>query len=794
MPASKRGTGKAKRGRGGRGGATARSGGRAHSSRDAQDALCKPEPPDVAVELEPHNDSSDGLRLKLVAQRRGCRVNGAHRIVESVPELREALERQVVRSRCERDRVSPRFKVEPTWTFDMDEYEQVFELLSTHLESQGCVVSPLPARVLVELRRPLRELVDDEELRRLVGAEQWDSMYDFQKDGVRRAYEFNGCILFGDEMGLGKTRQGAAVATMCRDSWPVLVLCPAILQANWCTTFEELSEPVKNGSERVKIVWKGKDDFSDAGVVIMSYDKLRQPELFTRLMARRFGVVILDESQMIKNSTAGRTKLALKVCQAARHRILLSGTPMQKTTELFTQIRAIDSTIFPVFFPYRVRDAFAEGKFYFASRYCDPKMTRIKGSRFVPTFDGCSRQWELNALLVRRVMVRRLKSVVLGDKLPPKIRERIVIGQLEGRRLADFQSQLSEAGELRETNGTIEANPAFMRLMQLTVQMKVKYVCDAFRETVVPFLKDNPDEKLLFFAHHGCLKDGVQKEIDNAGLKMIRIDGDVLPLKRQPLVDCFQSDPETRVAILGIKAAGAGITLTAAARVVIGELPFGFQDAFQAEDRAHRIGQKSTVQVEYWVMKGTTDERLWTMLDRKLRNANQVIDNVHASIQASTRVHEIARPMTTASAETMDEQSAEKTEETVASETMSNAPEIEHETVSGELAQVCAVQAPSSIDESISSVIQKYTSREQECERGAAVRRDFERKPRVEKQEGLLTDMEAGARVEAGVGAARAPLFPRIVQKQKCFPIFDMSRAPPPPLERGPDAKRPKHV
>ncbi|CAI7817035.1 unnamed protein product, partial [Closterium sp. NIES-54] len=71
----------------------------------------------------------------------------------------------------------------------------------------------------------------------------------------------------------------------------------------------------------------------------------------------------------------------------------------------------------------------------------------------------------------------------------------------------------------------------------------------------------------------------------------IRIDGSTAPEKRHHLVARFQEDPDTRVAVLGIHAAGVGLTLTAASTVVFAEMAWNPGDLVQAEDRAHRIGQ-----------------------------------------------------------------------------------------------------------------------------------------------------------------------------------------------------------
>ena len=70
-------------------------------------------------------------------------------------------------------------------------------------------------------------------------------------------------------------------------------------------------------------------------------------------------------------------------------------------------------------------------------------------------------------------------------------------------------------------------------------------------------------QKFLIFAHHGCLMDGIEHTLNrHKGLRFIRIDGKTPASGRQKLVDSFQQNEDVRVALLSIRAAGTGLTLT----------------------------------------------------------------------------------------------------------------------------------------------------------------------------------------------------------------------------------------
>ncbi|KAF7477596.1 Hypothetical predicted protein [Marmota monax] len=119
-----------------------------------------------------------------------------------------------------------------------------------------------------------------------------------------------------------------------------------------------------------------------------------------------------------------------------------------------------------------------------------------------------------------------------------------------------------------------------------------------------------------------------------AKTRYIRIDGSVPSSERIHLVNQFQNDPDTRVAILSIQAAGQGLTFTAASHVVFAELYWDPGHIKQAEDRAHRIGQCSSVTIHYLIANGTLDTLMWGMLNRKVRVTGSTLNGRKEQLQA----------------------------------------------------------------------------------------------------------------------------------------------------------------
>jgi SNF2 family DNA or RNA helicase len=106
----------------------------------------------------------------------------------------------------------------------------------------------------------------------------------------------------------------------------------------------------------------------------------------------------------------------------------------------------------------------------------------------------------------------------------------------------------------------------------------------------------------------------------------VRIDGTVPTNERTQLVDRFQNDPNCRLFIGQIKAAGEGITLTAASHVAFAELEYVPGLMEQAADRVHRIGQKVAVTIWYLMGANTIDERILSILERKAKHIGAVVD------------------------------------------------------------------------------------------------------------------------------------------------------------------------
>jgi len=175
------------------------------------------------------------------------------------------------------------------------------------------------------------------------------------------------------------------------------------------------------------------------------------------------------------------------------------------------------------------------------------------------------------------------------------------------------------------------------KLFQLTSHSKLPVIITKLKK----WIADPTKGKLCIFGHHVAILDAIMQganlTIDTGKSRKktpcIRIDGSTMPKERQRMVQSFQTNPKVRIAVLNITAAGVAVTLTAASTVWFAELFWTPALLVQAEDRCHRIGQQATVKVKYFIGKGTLDEVLWLLVEKKFRDLGEFVEGRATNIK-----------------------------------------------------------------------------------------------------------------------------------------------------------------
>ena len=424
-------------------------------------------------------------------------------------------------------------------------------------------------------------------------------------------------VFIADEMGLGKTVQALAIIAATREV-PAVIVCPTSLRVNWK---REAAKWIPGASVEVLYGTRPRDTFAD--IQVIGYDVLHAwaESLTPRLL-------VLDEAHYTKNGTTRRAQATLRLADRCREAggavIALTGTPILNTAqELIAQLRIIGRL-----------DEFGGA----------PKFKRdFADNRTLPA---------LNRRLRATCYVRRRKAEVLTE-LPPK-RWATVVVEGEQKALREYKSAEADivryvadrARALAAESGATdkearrEAWQAALRaeaaqhLVQITAlkRLAVKAKMPAAREWITDFL--DTGKKLVTFGWHREVVSAIADEFAGG----CRVQGAMDDSDKQDWVDRFQTDEEQRVISCSIRAAGVGLTLTAASDVLFLEQGWTPADMDQASDRCHRIGQNDSVTAWNMVCADTVDEDIAELIEAKRAIVNAATDGTRAQSEETTAV------------------------------------------------------------------------------------------------------------------------------------------------------------
>lgn len=444
--------------------------------------------------------------------------------------------------------------------------------------------------------------------------------YEYQREGIAYALEKKRCIM-GDEPGLGKTAQ--AIGTMCASgAFPALVICPASLKENWRREFEKfggvnaviLDDKIR-GTWQQYLAMQTYGGKPLAQVIIVNYESLKKYFVESVKETARFSLrsvkfderiklfrsVIVDESHKCKSSRTQQSKYVQGICKGKEFVLLLTGTPVvNNNTDLIQQLTIMERL-----------DDFG-GYRAFMDRYCGG-------------VNLSSHLKELNYYLNKFCFFRRQKRDVL-KWLPDKTRSYLVT-DIDTRKeyraaeadVVNYLRAYKDADDdkiARAIRGAVMVKMSLLK--QISAKGKTKAAIDIIHNTI------DGGEKLIVFAFLKQVVADIKAEFPDA----VTVTGDDNDKEKQRAVDSFQDDPDCKLIILNYRSGGTGLTLTAASNVLFVEFPWTYSDCCQAEDRAHRNGQKNAVTCTYLLGKDTIDEYMYKLIQTKKDIANGVTGTV----------------------------------------------------------------------------------------------------------------------------------------------------------------------
>lgn len=427
-----------------------------------------------------------------------------------------------------------------------------------------------------------------------------DSLKKYQRTTVQKSLRrFDGKVLLALDMGLGKT----VIALSCIQELEgrTLILCPASLKYNWANEIE------KFWKEQTPYICQGQTPprakLDKVRIFICNYEILQYwRDWFAKSHIEN---LVADESHFLKEKSAKRTKAALYLSNQCKHRILLTGTPIEnKPIEIWSQLALINRNFFPswLLFAKRFNGAIRDNFGW--------RMTRATNTK------------ELNRFLVDHCMIRIKKEEVLKE-LPPIVRQVIPI-ELDNR--AEYRTAEDDIiAWIRKHNTTnldlektrkAEAQVKLDKLKLIAAKGKIKQIVDWVNE-------NSQNEKIVLFCYHREILNELHAKIKNH----VFVPQEVSGIERQNAVTRFQKNEDIRVFLTTIRIGGTGFTLTASNTTVFVQLDWNPSKHAQAEARVHRIGQEAdSVNAIYFIAKDTVEEKIMKLIDAKNIDSTAIID------------------------------------------------------------------------------------------------------------------------------------------------------------------------
>ncbi|MBR6364972.1 MAG: DEAD/DEAH box helicase [Lachnospiraceae bacterium] len=439
-------------------------------------------------------------------------------------------------------------------------------------------------------------------------------------------YGFGGIL--ADEMGLGKTVQLLSLLLSEKEegrACHTLIVCPASLIFNWYNEIRKFTPSLRSvmvigsAAERASIL----EEHSDHDILITSYDLLRRDyELYGSI---EFAFEILDEAQYIKNQQT-KNALAVRAIHSVT-RYALTGTPIENR---LSELWSIFSFLMP-------------GYLYDYSEFRERVEIPIVKDEDAKAAD------KLRTMIAPFILRRRKKDVL--PELPDKLEETVYV-RLEGEqrklydaRTAQLLEQLSGQSDEAYAQNKIEILSQLLRLRQICCSPDLVYEdykganakLDACMEYIQQALEGG--HKMLIFSQFTSMLEIIAERLKSENWGFYRITGDTPKQERAELVEKFQDETQndTRIFLISLKAGGTGLNLTAADIVIHYDPWWNLSVQNQATDRTHRIGQQNVVSVFRLITENTIEENILKLQQAKGDLAERILDTEKASFGNLTR-------------------------------------------------------------------------------------------------------------------------------------------------------------
>ena len=424
---------------------------------------------------------------------------------------------------------------------------------------------------------------------------------DYQVEGYKflntlSDFRFGGIL--ADEMGLGKTIQ-VITFLLSKQNTKSIVIAPTALIYKWKNEIEKFALTLKVGLayKDTKLRQNIVEEVNNYDVILTTYGTLKNDiEKYEQIS---FGFCIIDEAQYIKNPISTNSKVVKKI--NAKVRFALTGTPIENNLlELWS--------IFDFIMPGYLYDK----------------------SKFQSIFINNHKNNSLLKSMVAPFMLRRTKKQVLKE-LPKKIEQKIFIELTQEHRKvynAYIKVIKNKIKELNLDKITVFSYLTKLRQLCLVPNLMVKNYNGKSTKLLVTLniLEQSKDKKVLIFSQFTKVLKEIGSELEKNNISYSYLDGSTKAQDRSKLVEEFNTTDKNKVFLISLKAGGTGLNLTSASIVIHFDPWWNPAVEDQASDRAHRIGQKESVNVIKLITKGTIEEKVIELQESKKELINEILD------------------------------------------------------------------------------------------------------------------------------------------------------------------------
>jgi SWI/SNF-related matrix-associated actin-dependent regulator 1 of chromatin subfamily A len=454
------------------------------------------------------------------------------------------------------------------------------------------------------------------------------SLRPYQIEGIKFAEESNVRCLIADEQGLGKTVQSLGVLRLHPELTPAVIVTKTTIKRQW---YFEVHRWAAECNYRIQVIQSKKERaIPGLDVYIISWDLAKNEGIFS-LVKDDLKTLILDECQQIKNHLSDRAKAIQDLAANIPHVMATSGTPIKNNAgEYFTILNILQPARFPTYQGY-------------INKYCDAYESmysqKIGGLANPEQFYDDTKDF----------IIRRLRKEVAPEI--PEVDRQFFHVEFNKSFHNAYREGLKELEELMYS----EEDSMTMATQKIAIMTKLRKITGLSKvpdciDFVEEFLENEPDRKLVIFAHHhdvvNLLVIQINKMLEAIGAQPVlnltaALDGN----KRAEIVEKFKSNRDRRIMIASTLSAGEGLNLQFCSRAIMLERQWNPANEEQAEGRFARIGQTDNIVMTYMIALGTIDEYFTELVEAKRAIVANTLDKKEMTWNEEGLMKELAETL-----------------------------------------------------------------------------------------------------------------------------------------------------